>query len=146
MYVLSKSAAFGPEVRRRILLGTYVLSSGYYDAYYLKAQKVRRLIKKDFDAAFEQCDIIAGPTSPTPSFEFGAKSDNPLEMYLSDIYTISVNLATLPGLSVPCGLTETGLPVGMQLIGRPFEEETLLRAAHFYEQNRGFEMGCPPVA
>lgn len=146
MYVLSKSAAFGPEVRRRIMLGTYVLSSGYYDAYYLKAQKVRRLIKKDFDAAFEQCDVIAGPTSPTPSFEFGAKSDNPLEMYLSDIYTISVNLATLPGMSVPCGLTEAGLPVGLQLMARPFEEETLLRAAHFYEQNRGFDMGRPPVA
>ncbi|OQB36676.1 MAG: Glutamyl-tRNA(Gln) amidotransferase subunit A [Candidatus Hydrogenedentes bacterium ADurb.Bin179] len=146
MYVLSKSAAFGPEVRRRIMLGTYVLSSGYYDAYYLKAQKVRRLIKKDFDAAFEQCDVIAGPTSPTPSFEFGAKSDNPLEMYLSDIYTISVNLATLPGMSVPCGLTKGGLPVGLQLMARPFEEETLLRAAHFYEQNRGFDMGRPPVA
>ncbi|HOH31993.1 MAG TPA: amidase family protein, partial [Candidatus Hydrogenedentes bacterium] len=146
MYVMSKSAAFGPEVRRRIMLGTYVLSSGYYDAYYLKAQKVRRLIKKDFDAAFEQCDVIAGPTSPTPSFEFGAKSDNPLEMYLSDIYTISVNLATLPGMSVPCGLTEAGLPVGLQLMARPFEEETLLRAAHFYEQNRGFDMGRPPVA
>ncbi len=146
MYVLSKSTAFGPEVRRRIMLGTYVLSSGYYDAYYLKAQKVRRLIKNDFDAAFEQCDVIAGPTSPTPSFEFGAKSDNPLEMYLSDIYTISVNLATLPGMSIPCGLTGSGLPVGLQLIGRPFGEETLLRAAHFYENNRGFDLGRPPVA
>lgn len=146
MYVLSKSAAFGPEVRRRIMLGTYVLSSGYYDAYYLKAQKVRALIKKDFDAAFERCDIIAGPTSPTASFEFGAKSDNPLEMYLSDIYTISVNLATLPGISVPCGLTEAGLPVGLQLMSRPFEEELLLRTAHFYEQNRGFDMGRPPIA
>lgn len=146
MYVMSKSAAFGPEVRRRIMLGTYVLSSGYYDAYYLKAQKVRALIKKDFDAAFEKCDVIAGPTSPTASFEFGAKSDNPLEMYLSDIYTISVNLATLPGISVPCGLTETGLPVGLQLMARPFEEEVLLRTAHFYEQNRGFDMGRPPIA
>lgn len=146
MYVLSKSAAFGPEVRRRIMLGTYVLSSGYYDAYYLKAQKVRALIKKDFDTAFEQCDIIAGPTSPTASFEFGAKSDNPLEMYLSDIYTISVNLATLPGISVPCGLTDTGLPVGLQMMSRPFEEELLLRTAHFYEQNRGFDMGRPPIA
>lgn len=101
MYVLSKSAGFGSEVQRRIMLGTYVLSSGYYDAYYLKAQKARRLIKRDFDAAFEHCDVIAGPTSPTPSFEFGSKSDNPLEMYLSDIYTISVNLATLPGISIP---------------------------------------------
>lgn len=146
MYVMSKSAAFGPEVRRRIMLGTYVLSSGYYDAYYLKAQKVRALIKKDFDAAFEKCDVIAGPTSPTASFEFGAKSDNPLEMYLSDIYTISVNLATLPGISIPCGLTDAGLPVGMQLMARPFEEELLLRTAHFYEQNRGFDMGRPPIA
>ncbi len=146
MYVMSKSAAFGPEVRRRIMLGTYVLSSGYYDAYYLKAQKVRALIKKDFDAAFEQCDVIAGPTSPTPSFEFGAKSDNPLEMYLSDIYTISVNLATLPGISVPCGLTDADLPVGIQLMARPFDESTLLSAAHFYEQNRGFDLGQPPIA
>ncbi|NLV43198.1 MAG: Asp-tRNA(Asn)/Glu-tRNA(Gln) amidotransferase subunit GatA [Candidatus Hydrogenedentes bacterium] len=146
MYVMSKSAAFGPEVRRRIMLGTYVLSSGYYDAYYLKAQKVRALIKKDFDAAFEKCDVIAGPTSPTASFEFGAKSDNPLEMYLSDIYTISVNLATLPGISIPCGLTDAGLPVGMQLMARPFEEELLLKTAHFYEQNRGFDMGRPPIA
>ena len=146
MYVLTKSAAFGPEVQRRIMLGTYVLSSGYYDAYYLKAQKVRALIKKDFDAAFEKCDVIAGPTSPTASFEFGSKSDNPLEMYLSDIYTISVNLAALPGISLPCGLTEAGLPAGLQMMARPFEEETLLRAAHFYEQNRGFDMGQPPIA
>ncbi len=146
MYVLTKSAAFGPEVQRRIMLGTYVLSSGYYDAYYLKAQKVRALIKKDFDAAFEKCDVIAGPTSPTASFEFGSKSDNPLEMYLSDIYTISVNLATLPGISLPCGLTDAGLPAGLQLMARPFEEATLLRAAHFYEQNRGFDMGQPPIA
>lgn len=146
MYVLSKSAGFGSEVQRRIMLGTYVLSSGYYDAYYLKAQKARRLIKRDFDAAFEHCDVIAGPTSPTPSFEFGSKSDNPLEMYLSDIYTISVNLATLPGISIPCGLTDAGLPVGLQLIGKPFDEETLLRTAHFHEQNRGFDMGRPPVA
>lgn len=146
MYVLTKSEGFGPEVRRRIMLGTYVLSSGYYDAYYLKAQKVRALIKRDFDAAFEQCDIIAGPTSPTAAFKFGAKSDNPLEMYLSDIYTISVNLATLPGISVPCGLTDDGLPVGIQLMGRPFDEETLLRAAHFYEQHRNFDLGIPPVS
>ncbi len=146
MYVLSKSEGFGPEVQRRIMLGTYVLSSGYYDAYYLKAQKARALIKKDFDAAFEQCDVIAGPTSPTASFAFGAKSDNPLEMYLSDIYTISVNLATLPGISLPCGLTDAGLPAGLQLIARPFEEATLLKAAHFYEANRGFDMGRPPIA
>jgi aspartyl-tRNA(Asn)/glutamyl-tRNA(Gln) amidotransferase subunit A len=146
MYVLSKSEAFGPEVRRRIMLGTYVLSSGYYDAYYLKAQKVRRLIKKDFDDAFEQCDFVMGPTSPIPSFEFGAKTENPLEMYLADIYTISVNLATLPGISIPCGLTASGLPAGLQMIGRPFGEETLLRAAHCYEQTSGITLGEPPIA
>ncbi len=146
MYALSKSEGFGPEVRRRILLGTYVLSSGYYDAYYLKAQKVRRLIKKDFDDAFEKCDFVLGPTSPIPSFEFGAKTDNPLEMYLADIYTISVNLATLPGISIPCGLTASGLPAGIQMIGRPFAEETLLRAAHCYEQKSGTTLGEPPIA
>jgi aspartyl-tRNA(Asn)/glutamyl-tRNA(Gln) amidotransferase subunit A len=145
LYVMSKSEAFGPEVQRRIMLGTYVLSSGYYDAYYLKAQKVRRLIKQDFDTAFEECDVILGPTSPTPAFEFGAKTADPLEMYLSDIYTISVNLATLPGLSLPCGLSAEGLPVGMQLIAKPFDEETLLRTAHAYEQNRGFDLGKAPI-
>ncbi len=146
MYVMSKSEAFGPEVQRRIMLGTYVLSSGYYDAYYLKAQKVRALIKQDFDKAFEQCDVIAGPTSPTPSFEFGSKTADPLEMYLSDIYTISTNLATLPGLSIPCGLTQSGLPAGLQLMAKPFDEQTLLRAAHAYEQNSGIVMGKPPIA
>lgn len=146
MYVRTKSEGFGPEVKRRIMLGTYVLSSGYYDAYYLKAQKVRRLIKQDFDQAFTQCDVIATPTSPTPAFEFGTKTADPLEMYLSDIYTISVNLATLPGVSVPCGLTASGLPAGLQLIGKPFGEETLLRVAHCYEQNSGITMGKPPLA
>ena len=145
MYVLSKSEGFGPEVQRRIMLGTYVLSSGYYDAYYLKAQKVRALIKQDFDKAFEQCDVIAGPTSPTPTFEFGAKTDNPLEMYLSDIYTISVNLAALPGISVPCGLTAEKLPAGLQLIGQAFDEATLLRVAHAYEQHHGIAMGKAPI-
>ena len=144
MYVMSKSAAFGPEVRRRIMLGTYVLSSGYYDAYYLKAQKVRALIKKDFDAAFEKCDVIAGPTSPTASFEFGAKSDNPLEMYLSDIYTISVNLATLPGISIPCGLTDAGLPVGMQVIGPRFDEPRILSLCKVIQQMH--PIGWPPEA
>ncbi|MBI2435240.1 MAG: Asp-tRNA(Asn)/Glu-tRNA(Gln) amidotransferase subunit GatA [Candidatus Hydrogenedentes bacterium] len=144
MYVRTKSEGFGQEVQRRILLGTYVLSSGYYDAYYLKAQKVRALIKRDFDQAFEHCDAIVGPTSPTPAFAFGAKSD-PLEMYLSDIYTISANLAALPGVSVPCGVTEAGLPAGLQILGRPFEEETVLRIAHCYEQHRGFDMGKPAL-
>ncbi len=146
MYVLTKSEGFGPEVRRRILLGTYVLSSGYYDAYYLKAQKVRRLIKRDFDEAFEKCDVIAGPTSPIPSFEFGSKTDNPMEMYLADIYTISVNLATLPGISIPCGLTASGLPAGLQMMARPFDEETLLRAAHCHERTGGITLGPPPIA
>lgn len=145
MYDLSRTAGFGPEVKRRILLGTYVLSSGYYDAYYLKAQKVRRLIKQDFDRAFEACDVIAGPTSPTPAFEFGAKTDNPLEMYLSDIYTISVNLATLPGLSIPCGRSEKGLPIGLQLIGKPFDEATLLRTARHLEISGITDIGRPPI-
>jgi aspartyl-tRNA(Asn)/glutamyl-tRNA(Gln) amidotransferase subunit A len=146
MYVMSKSEGFGPEVQRRIMLGTYVLSSGYYDAYYLKAQKVRALIKRDFDLAFTQCDVIVTPTSPTPAFEFGAKMDDPLAMYLSDIYTIQTNLAALPGMSVPCGLTESGLPAGLQIMARPFDEETMLRVAHAYEQRRGFDMGRPPLA
>jgi aspartyl-tRNA(Asn)/glutamyl-tRNA(Gln) amidotransferase subunit A len=146
MYEKSKSEGFGPEVRRRILLGTYVLSSGYYDAYYLKAQKVRSLIRQDFDRAFEQCDVIVTPTSPTAAFEIGAKTDNPLEMYLSDIYTISVNLAGIPGMSLPCGLTNENLPAGLQILGKPFAEETVMRVAYTYEQNRGFDMGEPPVA
>ncbi|HOQ91299.1 MAG TPA: amidase, partial [Candidatus Hydrogenedentes bacterium] len=142
----SRTEGFGPEVKRRILLGTYVLSSGYYDAYYLKAQKVRRLIKQDFDRAFETCDVIAGPTSPTPAFEFGAKTENPLEMYLSDIYTISVNLATLPGMSIPCGLSEKGLPIGLQLIGKPFDEITLLRAARHLEMIGVTDIGRPSLS
>jgi aspartyl-tRNA(Asn)/glutamyl-tRNA(Gln) amidotransferase subunit A len=139
-------AAFGPEVRRRILLGTYVLSSGYYDAYYLKAQKVRSLIRRDFDRAFEQCDVILTPTSPTAAFEIGSKTADPLEMYLSDIYTISVNLAGIPAVSLPCGLTASNLPAGLQIMGKPFSEETVMRVAYTYEQNRGFEMGQPPIA
>ena len=146
MYVMSKSEGFGAEVKRRIMLGTYVLSSGYYDAYYLKAQKVRRLIKQDFDRAFTQCDVIATPTSPTPAFPIGSKTTDPLEMYLQDIYTISVNLATLPGISVPCGLTDSGLPAGLQLLAKPFDEATMLRVAHCYEQNSGAALGKPPVA
>jgi aspartyl-tRNA(Asn)/glutamyl-tRNA(Gln) amidotransferase subunit A len=142
LYHATKSEGFGTEVQRRIMLGTYVLSSGYYDAYYLKAQKVRRLVRNDFDQAFQQCDVIATPTSPTPAFRIGEKTSDPLEMYLSDIYTISVNLAALPGLSLPCGLTQGGLPVGLQFIGKHFDEETVLRAAHAYEQQRG-DLGKP---
>jgi aspartyl-tRNA(Asn)/glutamyl-tRNA(Gln) amidotransferase subunit A len=145
MYRLSKSEGFGAEVQRRIMLGTYVLSSGYYDAYYLKAQKVRALIRQDFTKAFESCDVVVCPTSPTPAFRIGEKTADPLEMYLSDIYTISVNLAALPGMSIPCGLTEAGLPVGLQVIGKAFDEATILRVAHAYEQHRGFEMGRPPL-
>lgn len=145
MYHLSRSEGFGPEVGRRIILGTYVLSSGYYDAYYLKAQKVRSLIREDFMNAFRDCDVIVTPTSPTPAFRIGEKTADPLEMYLSDIYTISVNLAAIPGLSLPCGLTRDGLPVGLQLLGRHFDEATLLRVADAYEKNRGFEMGRPSL-
>jgi len=145
LYVMSKSEGFGKEVQRRILLGTYVLSSGYYDAYYLKAQKVRRLIKQDFDQAYEKCDVIITPTTPTPAFEFGAKIDDPLAMYLNDIYTISAPLATLPGISVPCGKSAEGLPVGLQVMGRAFDEETILRVAHCYEQNAGLNMGKAEV-
>lgn len=143
MYRKTKTEGYGPEVRRRIMLGTYVLSSGYYDAYYLKAQKVRSLIQRDFNEAFEQCDAIVTPTTPTPAFKIGEKSSDPLEMYLSDIYTISVNLAGLPGMSLPCGLTASGLPAGLQIIAKPFDEETLLRVAYTYEQNRGFELAMP---
>ena len=145
MYSNTKTEGFGPEVKRRIMLGTYVLSSGYYDAYYLKAQKVRSLIRRDFLEAFEKCDVILAPTSPTAAFEIGEKTDDPLEMYLSDIYTISVNLATIPGMSMPCGLTKRGLPAGLQIMSKPFNEETMLRVAYTYEKNRGFEMGQPPI-
>jgi aspartyl-tRNA(Asn)/glutamyl-tRNA(Gln) amidotransferase subunit A len=143
MYVNTKSAGFGPEVQRRIMLGTYALSSGYYDAYYLKAQKVRALIKRDFDEAFQRCDLIATPTSPTPAFRFGEKTADPLEMYLSDVYTISANLAALPAISVPCGLTQGSLPAGLHLIGKAFDEATVLRVAHSHERRGGFGIGKP---
>ncbi len=130
----TRGAGFGEEVKRRIILGTYVLSSGYYDAYYLRAQKVRTLIRQDFLKAFEEVDLIASPTTPTPAFKIGEKAGDPLQMYLSDIYTISCNLAGLCGISVPCGFSETGLPIGLQLLGKPFGESDLLRTAHAYEQ------------
>lgn len=145
MYRRTRSEGFGPEVQRRILLGTYVLSSGYYDAYYKKAQQVRALIKRDFDEAFTHCDVIATPTTPSPAFRFGEKTSDPLEMYLSDIYTISANLAGIPGISVPCGLCANGLPAGLQLLGRPFDEATLLHLAHAYEQHGGPGIGWPPL-
>jgi aspartyl-tRNA(Asn)/glutamyl-tRNA(Gln) amidotransferase subunit A len=129
MYSRSRGEGFGAEVKRRIMLGTYALSSGYKDAYYLQALKVRRLIKEDFDRAFAECDVIAGPTSPTPAFKVGERTQDPLAMYLSDIYTISCNLAGLPGVSVPCGFTRGGLPIGLQLLAPAFEEDKLLRVA-----------------
>lgn len=132
LYCRTRSEGFGTEVKRRIMTGTYVLSAGYYDAYYLQAQKVRQLISQDFKAAFEQVDVIAGPTTPTPAFALGDKMDDPITMYLNDIYTIGANLAGLPGMSVPCGLVD-GLPVGLQLVGPHFAEETLLACAHQYQ-------------
>jgi aspartyl-tRNA(Asn)/glutamyl-tRNA(Gln) amidotransferase subunit A len=134
MYCQSRGEGFGKEVKRRIMLGTYALSSGYKDAYYLKALKVRRLIKEDFDKAFTECDVIMGPTAPTPAFKIGEKTENPLAMYLSDIYTISCNLAGLPGISIPSGFTKGNLPIGLQILASPFEEEKLLRVARMHER------------
>jgi aspartyl-tRNA(Asn)/glutamyl-tRNA(Gln) amidotransferase subunit A len=134
MYCKTRAEGFGAEVKRRIMIGTYALSAGYYDAYYLKAQKLRRLIAEDFRKAFESCDVIMGPTSPTTAFKIGEKSDDPVAMYLSDIYTISVNLAGLPGMSIPAGFDSKGLPVGLQLIGKYFDEARLLNVAHRYQQ------------
>jgi aspartyl-tRNA(Asn)/glutamyl-tRNA(Gln) amidotransferase subunit A len=136
LYSKTRGAGFGAEVKRRIILGTYVLSSGYYDAYYLRAQKVRTLIRNDFLKAFERVDAIVTPTTPTAAFKIGEKSDDPLQMYLSDIFTISCNLAGIPGLSLPCGFTKNPkLPIGLQLLGKPFGEETILKIAHAYEQS-----------
>jgi aspartyl-tRNA(Asn)/glutamyl-tRNA(Gln) amidotransferase subunit A len=133
MYVKSRSQGFGEEVKRRIMLGTYVLSAGYYDAYYRKGQKVRRLIKQDFDHAFNAVDCLVTPTSPTTAFRLNEKVDDPLQMYLSDIYTVSANLAGIPGLSIPCGADRSGLPIGLQILGRQFDEETILQVGHFLE-------------
>ena len=134
MYMKSRSQGFGPEVKRRIMLGTYALSAGYYEAYYKKGQQVRTLIKRDFDEAFKDVDIIATPTAPTAAFKIGEKSADPLQMYLSDIFTISVNLAGIPGISIPCGFTKNNLPIGLQLLGRHFDEESIIRASFAYEQ------------
>jgi len=134
LYNRTRAAGFGAEVKRRIMLGTFVLSAGYYDAYYLKGQKVRTLIRGDFDRAFDRCDVIATPVAPTTAFKIGEKMADPLQMYLSDIFTISVNLAGLPGLSIPCGFDRDGLPIGLQLIGAPFAEETILRAGDAFER------------
>ncbi len=134
MYMKSRSKGFGPEVKRRIMLGTYALSAGYYDAYYKKGQQVRTLIKRDFDEAFKTVDVIATPTAPTAAFKIGEKSADPLQMYLFDIFTISVNLAGIPGISIPCGFTKSNLPIGLQLLGKHFDEEMILHAAYAYEQ------------
>jgi aspartyl-tRNA(Asn)/glutamyl-tRNA(Gln) amidotransferase subunit A len=142
MYERTRAEGFGAEVKRRIMLGTYALSAGYYDAYYLRAQKVRALIRRDFDQAFAAVDAVVSPTSPTTAFRLGEKMDDPLAMYLSDVYTVPANLAGLPGISVPCGFDSKKLPIGLQLIGKPFEEETLLRAAHAAEPS---DFPLPPV-
>jgi aspartyl-tRNA(Asn)/glutamyl-tRNA(Gln) amidotransferase subunit A len=144
LYFQSRAEGFGPEVKRRIILGTYVLSSGYYDAYYLRAQKVRTLIRQDFLNAYKDVDALITPTSPIPAFKIGEKSD-PLAMYLCDIYTIGVNLAGLPGISVPCGFTKSGLPIGVQLIGQPFQEATLLAIAHAYERAHEWKTRYPSL-
>jgi aspartyl-tRNA(Asn)/glutamyl-tRNA(Gln) amidotransferase subunit A len=144
LYSLSRAEGFGPEVKRRIILGTYVLSSGYYDAYYLRAQKVRTLIRQDFLRAFREVDALLTPTSPMPAFKLGEKSD-PLALYLCDIYTIGVNLAGLPALNVPCGFTTGGLPIGLQLIGQPFQEASLLATAHAYEQAHAWTTRHPTL-
>jgi aspartyl-tRNA(Asn)/glutamyl-tRNA(Gln) amidotransferase subunit A len=134
MYMKTREEGFGSEVKRRISLGTYVLSSGYYDAYYKKAQQVRTLIKQDFDRAFESVDVIVTPTTPTPAFKIGEKIEDPLQMYLTDIFTISINLAGVPGISVPCGFSNEGLPIGLQIIGKHFDEESVLKTAYAFEQ------------
>jgi len=133
MYEKTRAQGFGAEVKRRIMIGTYVLSHGYYDAYYIKAQRIRRLIAQDFVEAFKQCDVIMGPTSPTTAFKLGEKGDDPVQMYLSDIYTIAVNLAGLPGMSIPCGFGENNMPVGLQIIGNYFDEARMLNVAHQYQ-------------
>jgi aspartyl-tRNA(Asn)/glutamyl-tRNA(Gln) amidotransferase subunit A len=135
MYKKTRSEGFGEEAKRRIILGTFALSHGYYDAYYLRALKVRTLIKNDFDAVFKDFDCVVAPTSPSAAFKIGERVEDPLKMYLSDIYTISVNLAGIPAISIPCGFTREGLPVGLQIMARPFNEEMLFRVAHAFEQN-----------
>jgi aspartyl-tRNA(Asn)/glutamyl-tRNA(Gln) amidotransferase subunit A len=145
-YLRTRREGFGTEVKRRIMLGTYVLSSGYYDAYYRKAQQVRTLIRRDFTEAFEEVDFLVGPTTPTAAFPIGEKADDPLQMYLSDIFTISVNLAGVPALALPCGATPEGLPLGLQMIAAPFREETILRAGHAFQQATDHHLRRPPLS
>ena len=145
MYCKTRAQGFGAEVKRRILIGAYVLSHGYYDAYYLQAQKIRRLIADDFSAAFEACDVILGPTAPGTAFRLGEKSDDPVEMYLNDLYTIPANLAGLPGMSLPCGFDSQGLPIGLQLVGNYFSEAKMLNVAHQYQRVTDWHKRLPPL-
>jgi len=146
MYTKTRAEGFGAEVKRRIMIGTYALSAGYYDAYYLKAQKVRTLIKQDFEKAFEQVDVLVCPTSPTTAFKAGEKVDDPLSMYLSDLMTIPVNLAGLPGMSLPCGFDDLGLPIGIQLIGNVLREDLLFEVGYAYEQATQWHQQAPKVS
>jgi aspartyl-tRNA(Asn)/glutamyl-tRNA(Gln) amidotransferase subunit A len=143
MYCRTRAEGFGAEVKGRILVGTYVLSHGYYDAYYLQAQKIRRLVAQDFSRAFQDCDVIIGPTAPTTAFELGAKTEDPVQMYLGDVFTIPAPLAGLPALSIPCGFDSAGLPVGIQLMGRHFSEALLLGVAHRYQQATDWHQRVP---
>jgi aspartyl-tRNA(Asn)/glutamyl-tRNA(Gln) amidotransferase subunit A len=146
MYARTREAGFGAEVKRRIMLGTYVLSAGYYDAYYRKAQQVRTLIRRDYEKAFQRVDVVAMPTSPTPAFRLGERVADPLQMYLMDVFTVSANLAGLPAISIPAGFTAAGLPVGLQLTGRAFDEATMLRIADAYERETAWSKREPPTA
>jgi aspartyl-tRNA(Asn)/glutamyl-tRNA(Gln) amidotransferase subunit A len=146
MYTQSRAKGFGGEVKRRIILGTYVLSAGYYEAYYRKASQVRTLMRRDFEEAFRRVDVIVAPTAPTPAFRIGEKTENPLQMYLSDIYTIPVNLAGIPAISIPCGFTRESLPVGLQIMARHFDEGKLLKVAYTFEQNTDYHLKKPPIA
>ena len=144
IFVNSRTEGFGDEVKRRIILGTYVLSSGYYDAYYKKAQQVRTLIKKEFEKAFEKYDVIIAPTAPNVAFDIGEKSNNPLELYMEDLCTVPINVAGVPAISIPCGVSKDGMPIGMQIIGKHFDEETILNAAYTYEQKVKFRENYKP--
>jgi aspartyl-tRNA(Asn)/glutamyl-tRNA(Gln) amidotransferase subunit A len=145
MYRSTRTHGFGPEVQRRIVIGTYCLSAGYYDAYYGKASQVRTLITEDFAKAFEKCDVLLCPVAPTPAFKIGEKVDDPLTMYLSDIFTISANLAGIPGMSIPCGFSKQGLPIGLQLMGKHFNEEMLFKVAYNFEQATDFHKKKPDL-
>ena len=145
MYMRTRDEGFGAEVKRRIMLGTYALSAGYYEAYYKKAQQVRTLILRDFQAAFERVDVLVAPVAPTPAFKIGEKTSDPLQMYLSDVFTVPINLAGIPGISIPCGFTAAGLPIGLQIIAKPFDEQTMLRLAYAFEQHTDYHRRKPSL-